>query len=116
MTQNVKQIGAKMSKTRANQWVKKYQQENPDAALNGVLFGKDILEALCNYQGSEGLWIFKGLNDKNEECFVLFAADADGNILNRATMKSPGAAANAANVDDDAANSGQPCPPACPTD
>lgn len=114
---SVKNIGKKMAKSKAKQWVKKYQKANPTAELNGYLYGKDILEKLCNYPGSEGLWIFKGLNDENEECLVLFPADVDGNILER-KFRSLGAAASTIKGeedDDDApANNGQKCPPHCP--
>ena len=114
---NVKRIGEKMKKSKAKKWVKKYQKENPKAELQGYLFGKEILEKLCNYPGSEGLWIFKGLNDDNEECFVLFPADEEGNILDRKKIKSLGAAASS-NEDEDSldlpANNGTKCPPDCP--
>ncbi|MEO9482892.1 MAG: hypothetical protein ABJG47_05575 [Ekhidna sp.] len=113
---DVKHIGKKMKKSTAKDWVTKYQKKNPKAELNGYLFGKDILEKLCNYPGSEGLWIFKGINDDNKECFVLFPADENGNILNK-RIKSLGAAAAKNNGDDDddePANDGQGCPPYCP--
>ncbi|MEP0985852.1 hypothetical protein [Ekhidna sp.] len=111
----VKKIGKKMKKSMAKKWVKDYQKANPKAELNGYLYGKDILETLCNYPGSEGIWIFKGLNDEKKECLVLFPADADGNILDR-KMKSLGAAVSELRDgdDDDPANNGDPCPPKCP--
>ena len=115
LKEKVKNIGKNMGKSKAKQWVKKYQKANPDAKLNGYLYGKDILEKLCNYPGSEGIWIFKGLNDSNEECLVLFPADADGNILENKKIRSLGAAAAKNDGDlDDPANSGSPCPPNCP--
>lgn len=112
---DVKHIGKKMDKSKAKQWVKKYQKANPKAELNGYLFGRDILETLCNYPGSEGLWIFKGLNDENKECFVLFPSDSNGNILDNKKIKSLGAAAAKNDGElDDPANDGQGCPPFCP--
>lgn len=112
----VKDIGKKMGKAKAKKWVKKYQKENPKAELNGYLFGNDVLEKLCNYKGSEGLWIFKGINDNDEECFVLFPADKDGNILDRKKIKSLGAAAAFDPGDiDDPVNDGEKCPPFCPS-
>lgn len=116
LKENVKHIGKKMEKSKAKHWVKKYQKNHPKAELNGYLFGKEILEKLCNYPGSEGLWIFKGLNDNDKECFVLFPADAEGNILERKPIKSLGAAAAAKNDEDpdEPANDGQGCPPFCP--
>ncbi|MEP1034073.1 hypothetical protein [Ekhidna sp.] len=110
----VKNIGKNMGKAKAKQWVKKYQKANPDAELNGSLYGKDILEKLCNYPGSEGLWIFKGLDDNDEECFVLFPADAGGNILDGKRIKSLGAAASKNGDLDDPADNGEKCPPICP--
>ena len=111
---DVKKIGSTMDKTKAKKWVKDYQKANPNAELNGYLFGRDVLEKLCNYPGSDGIWVFKGLNDDNQECFVLFPADSDGNILDK-KMKSLGAAAKINTRDeDDPANSGLPCPDHCP--
>ncbi len=111
----VKNIGKKMGRSKAKQWVKKYQKANPKSKHNGSLYGKDILEKLCNYPGSEGLWIFKGIDDSNEECFVLFPADADGNILESKKIKSLGAAAAKDDGDmDDPADNGAKCPPFCP--
>lgn len=114
---NVKKIGKKMKKSQAKKWVKRYQKENPCAELNGYLFGNDILEKLCKNPDAEGIWIFKAINNKDEECFVLFPADKDGNILNKKKIRSLGAAANTKNGDDDdddPANDGQGCPPYCP--
>ena len=110
---DVKKIGKTMDKSKAKKWVKDYQKANPKAALNGYLYGKDILEKLCSYPESEGIWIFKGLNDNNEECLVLFPADSDGNILDK-KVKSLGAAGLKDPGVDDPADNGQKCPPECP--
>ena len=96
--------------------MKKYQQANPKAGLNGYLFGNDILEKLCSNPDADGIWVFKVLNNKEKECFVLFPAEKEGNILSK-EIKSLGVAANTNNEDDDeddAANDGQGCPPYCP--
>lgn len=112
---DVKHIGNKMDKSKAKKWVKNYQKANPKSDHNGSLYGKDILEKLCSYPGAEGLWIFKGLNDDDEECFVLFPADDKGNILERKQIKSLGAASSMKNGDEDLpADNGEKCPPFCP--
>jgi len=102
-----------MDKAKAKKWVKKYQKENPDAPVRGWLYGKDILETLCHYPDSEGIWFFKGLNEDGEERLVMFPADADGNILDK-KINSLGAAAKSNGSVDDPANDGQLCPPSCP--
>ncbi|SNS45929.1 hypothetical protein SAMN05421640_0236 [Ekhidna lutea] len=110
---DVRKIGKKMDKSKARKWVKDYQKKNPNGT-HGWLYGSDILEALQNYDGCEGIWFFKGINDDGEERLVLFPADADGNILDK-KMKSLGAAANLKNPgDDDPADDGDTCPPWCP--
>jgi hypothetical protein len=108
---SVKKIGKTMEKAKAKKWVKDYQKANPKAAVKGWLYGKDILEKLCQYPDSEGIWFFKGLSDEGEERLVMFPADAEGNILDK-SMKSLGAAARGGG--DDPANSSQMCPPTCP--
>ena len=106
----VKEIGSKMGGKKARKWVKKYQDKHTDPKhLQGYLFGRDIIEEICQTEGADGIWVFKGINDDGEECFVLFPADEGGNVLDR-KIKSIGAAAR----DDEAANSGMPCPPNCP--
>jgi len=104
-----------MGKAKAKKWVKRYQKENPDAAVQGWLFGDDILKTLMKFDGCEGIWFFKGINDDGEEKLVMFPADADGNFLNK-KIKSLGAAAASFKDDDDdyAANESASCPPFCP--
>lgn len=108
---DVKKIGKKMDKSKAKKWVKDYQKKHPNETF-GWLYGDDILQKLMSYEGCEGIWFFKGINDNGEERLVLFPADEDGNILDR-KMKSLGAAANGDL--DDPADDGDTCPPICPT-
>jgi len=105
-----------MGQSKAKQWVKKYQKENPDAAVKGWLFGDDILEALINNKGCEGIWFFKGINDDGEEKLVMFPADKDGNLLDNKIKSLGAAAANLKDGGDDngAADDGVSCPPFCP--
>ena len=111
---DVRKIGKKMDKSEAKKWVKKYQKENPDAAVRGWLFGDDIIEELLKYKGCEGIWFFKGLNDEGQEKLVMFPADSKGNILDR-KLKSLGAAASIKDPGfDDPANDSEMCPPWCP--
>ncbi len=110
----VRKIGKKMDKSQAKKWVKRYQKKNPNTAY-GWLFGDDILEKLLKYDGCEGIWFFKGINDDGEEKLVMFPADEKGNILDR-KFKSLGAAAKT-NGDDEPdlpADDGEMCPPWCP--
>lgn len=101
-----------MGKDEARAWVNKYQEENPDAKVRGWLYGKEILEKLCEYSGSEGIWFFKGLNDAGEERLVMFPADEKGDVLNNEIQSLGAAAANGGGSDP--ADSGVPCPPTCP--
>lgn len=116
--ENVRKIGKTMNKSEAKKWVKNYkkkypQKENPDVTY-GWLFGDDIIETLMKYDGCEGIWFFKGLNDDGEERLVMFPADADGNVLDK-KMKSLGAAAaNLRDDGDDPADDSKMCPPMCP--
>ncbi|MEO1254291.1 MAG: hypothetical protein AAFY41_05330 [Bacteroidota bacterium] len=110
----VRKIGKTMQKSMAKEWVKRYQKENPKET-HGWLFGDDILKKLLKYNGCEGVWFFKGINDDGEEKLVMFPADEEGNILNR-KIKSLGAAAS---LDEDGgldepANDSENCPPHCP--
>jgi len=114
---DVRKIGKKMDKSEARKWVKNYKKKYPEDKYPDVkygwLFGSDILETMEKYDGCEGLWFFKGLNDEGEEKLVIFPADADGNILDN-KMKSVGAAAKLNGGDFDPANASDPCPPDCP--
>ena len=108
---NVRKIGKNMGKSEAKKWIKRYQKENPNE-VRGWLFGDDIIEKLISYDGCEGIWFFKGINDDGEERLVMFPADEDGNILDK-KMKSIGAAA-AARDPEDPADESEMCPPLCP--
>lgn len=114
----VKKIGKRMGKKEAKKWVKRYQEKHPDAEVRGWLYGRDIIEQLCNTDGMEGIWFFKAINDEGNERLVMFPADAEGNLLDK-KMKSLGAAAAMNGRDDDgdddnAADDGDNCPPFCP--
>ncbi len=101
-----------MDKSKARTWVKKYQDKNPKST-HGWLFGRDIIETLCNYDSLEGIWFFKGINDDGQEKLVMFPADKEGNILNN-KFRSLGAAAREGGFDDDPVDDAENCPPWCP--
>lgn len=107
---HVKEIGKKMKKSTADGWVDKYQKKNKKAAF-GWLYGSDVLQALIDEGGSDGIWFFKGINDAGEERLVLYPADSEGNILNN-KVKSLGAMGS--DDDDGAVDSGTECPENCP--
>lgn len=107
---DVKKIGKKMKKNTADKWVKKYQKAH-EKGTHGWLYGSDILRALLDKDGADGIWFFKAINDRGEERLVLYPADKEGNILNK-KIKSLGAKAN--DDEDDAADEGDTCPPTCP--
>lgn len=110
---DVRKIGKTMDKSKAKKWVKKYQKENPNATF-GWLFGDDVIDKLVHYEGCEGIWFFKALNDDGEEKLVMFPADKDGNVLDK-KMKSLGAAAgNLRDGEFDPADFSEVCPPNCP--
>lgn len=114
---DVRKIGKKMDKSKAKKWVKNYQKKYPQKEYPNVtygwLYGDDILETLMKYDGCEGIWFFKGLNDDGEERLVMFPADANGNILDK-KMKSLGAAQFKDPGGYEPADDGQGCPPFCP--
>jgi len=74
---------------------------------------KRRLNDLLAADGCEGIWFFKGINDDDKECLVLYEADKDGNKLT-SPIKSLGAAAGGGG--NDPADEGQGCPPNCPND
>lgn len=103
---DVKKIGKKMNDSQAKEWVENYQKKNPKATF-GWLYGDDILQTLMKEKGCDGIWFFKGLDEKGEEKLVLFPADSEGNILGDELGSKDGGGSSSA-------NSGQPCPPYCP--
>ncbi len=105
-----------MGKNEAKKWVKEYKKKNPTSKnpTYGWLYGADILEALLAYDGADGIWFFKGLNDAGEERLVLFPADEDGNILDKSVSSLGAAAAKMPGGFDDPADEGGACPPNCP--
>lgn len=108
--ENVKKIGKTMSKNKANKWVKDYQKKHKNGTY-GWLFGCDIICKLLDYPGAEGIWFYKAINDEGKEKLVMYAADANGKILNKG-IKSLGAMAG----DDDDNLPGdfsKDCPPHC---
>ena len=105
---HVKEIGKTMEKDKAKKWVGEYKKKHKDAT-RGWLFGADVLEKILGYDGAEGIWFFKGINDEGQERLVLFPADHDGNILDKG-IKSLGAKGG----DDLPADDGDPCPDNCP--
>ncbi len=109
---HVKEIGNRMSKNKADKWVKKYKKDNPNNTF-GWLYGSDILHSLLKEDGCDGIWFFKGTTDEGEERLVLYPADHEGNILDK-KIKSLGAKSADGDDDDGAADNGKQCPPHCP--
>lgn len=111
---NVPGIGKRIGKQTAKDWVDKYQQRNPvqknPNVKYGWLYGCDILHSMLKDEGCEGIWFYKGINDNNEECLVLYPANKEGGIIGK--IKSLGAAA--AMDGPEPADDGQACPPNCP--
>ena len=115
MGKPVREIGTKMGKDDAKKWVRQYKKNHPlsEDPTYGWLYGADILEALLDYDGADGIWFYKAIADDGSERLVLFPADVDGKILDK-SMSSLGAAAAKAPPGDDPADGGQICPPDCP--
>ena len=103
MSRDVRKIGKSMDRAKADKWVEDFQKKNPDG-IHGWLYGVDILHKLMVYEGSEGIWFFKGLNDEGSEQLVMYAADKEGNFL---SLEEDGGGPPPA---DDS----EPCPPVCP--
>ncbi len=99
-----------MDREEVDRWVERYKEKHPDGVW-GWLYGCDILETLLKYDGSCGIWFFKGINDEGKERLVMYPADHEGNILHN-KMKSLGAMVGG--KDDDPADDSEECPPDCP--
>lgn len=106
---NVSDIGKPMSKAEADKWVGTYEKYHK-TSTRGFLYGEKILKQLLASEDAEGIWFFKGYDDKGDEKLVLYAADKEGNILSEDNSKSM--AKSGSNLSPvDASDS---CPPKCP--
>jgi hypothetical protein len=75
--------GAKITKSKARKWVKKYNQKhekNPNF-LSSVLFDKELVLELLNEPNCTGLRIYNSESDDDKLHFVLVGVDASGNNL-----------------------------------
>lgn len=103
--------GAKIPKSKARKWVKKYNQkhEKDPNFLSSMLFDKEVVLDLLNEPNCAGLRIYNAEADDDTLHFVLVGIDANGNNLLPAEEDTVTGAYSL--VDE-----GKPCPgkPGCP--
>ena len=56
-------------------------REGGNGAIKGGFFGREKLEALLAQSGAEGIRIYYGVNDQDQNSLVLVAADAEENDM-----------------------------------
>ncbi len=83
------------------------------------MFNRDAIAALLNKEGSKGVRIYLGLNEKKEVCFVLVpvtdkGTDLRGKLVADKSFRIPGiSSAMAQLTDEEAIERGQRCPYVC---
>ncbi len=100
-----KNIGNEVPPEKGKQWIKTYQDQNPDS-LKAVFYGSDILQAILDQQNCVGIRIYKAIGDDGLETFVLVGAKGNGNNI---WPSSTGDSTPQGIV----AENGHPCPPYC---
>ncbi|HEU4537883.1 MAG TPA: hypothetical protein VFS00_27375 [Polyangiaceae bacterium] len=106
-------VGAPIASEAAQRWVDAYRTRHP-TGLHSVFYGRDVLEALLDRPGCEGVSIERALDDEGREALVLLPRGRDGGALPRDAAgggRGEGEAGAPYTVD-----SGVTCPPTCPSD
>lgn len=105
-------IGARVSKTDAQKWIKKYDDERKDKMKDtkAVFYGKDVLQRIIDTPNATGISIFlcKKYNDyadKETVNYVLVPTTLDGKLI----WGTDGDKEGETNAWDD----GKVCPPNC---
>jgi hypothetical protein len=110
-------VGAKVSKSEAQKWIKRYDDEIRKDKLKdtkSVFYGKDVLQEILKTPGAAGISFFLCLKHsshagKEVENLVLVPTKEDGTLL----WKEPdGKDSSGSFTWDD----GSVCPPLCPKD
>ena len=107
-------IGSKVSKTEAEKWIKKYDDERRKDKMKdtkSVFYGKDVLQEIINTPGASGVSFFLSLKHsshagKEVENLVLVPTKEDGTLI---WEEAGGKDARSPAYDD-----GAVCPPTCP--
>lgn len=81
-------------------------------------FNRDAIQLLLNQQGTDGVRIYLGRNQKNEICMILVPVDKDGNniiknLISTRTAFIPGVSSAYAQDEGEAIETGQRCPHLC---
>ncbi len=108
-------IGSRVSKTDAEKWIKKYDDERRKDKMKdtkSVFYGKDVLLEILQTPEASGISIFLSLKHsphagKETENFVLIPTKEDGTLIWSETSGKDEAGSPA--WDD-----GSVCPPNCP--
>jgi hypothetical protein len=75
-----KDMGKEIPVTQGKEWIKRYQDQNPDS-LKAVFYGSNILDALLMQKDCVGIRIYNAIADDGSSTFVLVAAKENGNNI-----------------------------------
>lgn len=89
--------GEQITLATAKTWAANYRKQMASNGIKGHFFGKDILQAILNQSGAEGIRMYHGIDDDNLQVMILVAADANEDDM----------------VSGIIAERGSPCPPRC---
>ena len=87
--------GEKITLETAKGQTANYRTQMPKDGIKGHFFGKDILQAILNQSGAEGIRMYHGIDDDNTQVLILVAADANeddmvtGIIADRSVLCPP---------------------------
>jgi hypothetical protein len=89
--------GEQITLATAKTWTASYRKQMASNGIKGHFFGKDILQAILDQSGAEGIRMYYGIDDNNQQVMILVAADANEDDMVTGII----------------ADKGTPCPPRC---
>ena len=89
--------GEYISKENAKQLIDRYKGTYGESIKRAFLYDNDLVEGVLNGDNCEGLRIYMGLNEDEEQCVVLVGTDSEGDDLTNNLILEIG----------------KPCPPFC---
>jgi hypothetical protein len=98
-------IGTEIPADQGKEWIKRYQDKNPDA-VKAIFYGSEILGKILAQQDCVGIRIYNAIGDDGIENFVLVGAKENGNNIWPS-------ASDDSTPDGIVGDRGYPCPPAC---
>jgi hypothetical protein len=87
--------GEQITLATAKTWTASYRKQMASNGIKGHFFGKDILQAILDQSGAEGIRMYYGIDDNNQQVMILVAADANeddmvtGIIADRSVLCPP---------------------------